>query len=72
MTGIVCRDATFLEVMETLLSVKIALKEKYNEKFDVTSIVDILNDMKCNTFVIGIGVKSYFGDNRLPKMMLRL
>lgn len=49
-TGIVCRDSTFKDLMKTYLSLAIAFDKEYNDNVVVSSIVDFVEDKIALTF----------------------
>lgn len=69
-TGIAHRDSTFVIFMYTILKFAIAYK-KYNEKFVVTCIEDIVQDVMVSGFLTGISDQSYYQCIWMANLMLR-
>lgn len=70
MTGIVCRDFTFVDLLKTMLNSAIAFNKEYNQKLVTICIVDNVKDMMRSDFCTGMRVQSYYRFIRASQMML--
>lgn len=57
--------------MRTVLNFAIALEKRYNEKFVVTRIVDIVKDLMGSIFLTTMSVQFFYRYNWVAEMILR-
>lgn len=70
-TGSMCLDSTFVELMKISLKFVIAIEKEYNERFVATRISDIVKDMMSSGVLAGISNQNYYRYVRAAKSMLR-
>lgn len=59
-TKMVCGDSIFVDFMKTILKVTVAVGNNYNTKFASCYTINIIKDMMCSAFLIGMSTQSYY------------
>lgn len=70
-TGSLSRNYKIVDHMKMILNFAITFKKAYKEKFDVISIVNIVNNKIVLDFLTGMHAQSYYRYKQVSKIMLR-
>lgn len=71
MTGMVCRDLSFVHIMKTILNFDVKFQKENNKKFFASCIADIEKDILAFDLLTGIYARSYHRYFRVAKVILR-